>query len=182
MTTPATAPLQIALLRGINVGGHRRVSMPALRQFFCGRGDQDVRTYIQSGNVIFRAAEVSVAELEAGLAEHLGFPVGVALRRGEDWAGIVAANPYPEQAREDGTRVHLALLDAEPDAEGMASLMAVPRGPDDWTLLGRELYLHLPNGGGRTRLDHNTLERRLGVTVTLRNWKTVAALDGLLAQ
>ena len=174
-------PLRIALLRGINVGGHRRVGMPALGHLFKTLGCQGVRTYLQSANVVFRAGSVDPASLEAALERHLGFPVQVALRSGAQWRGIVAGNPYVTQARQDGSKVHLALLGAAPDAEGLASLLAMPRGPDDWTLEGRELYLHLPNGGGRTRLDHGTLERLLGVTVTVRNWKTVTALEGLLS-
>jgi uncharacterized protein (DUF1697 family) len=170
-------PSQIALLRGINVGGHRKVGMPALQALFVGLGYGEVQTYIQSGNVAFCADHPDAAQIEAALEAHLGFPVQVVLRSGEQWRRAVAANPYPEQARQDGGKVHLALLGAEPDAEGVTSLLAVPRGPDDWTLLGRELYLNLPNGAGRTRLDHATLERRMGVTVTVRNWKTVLALE-----
>ncbi|WP_407569926.1 DUF1697 domain-containing protein [Deinococcus altitudinis] len=173
-------PGQVALLRGINVGGHRRVGMPALQTLFEGLGFGAVQTYIQSGNVVFRAYHTDASEIEAALKKHFGFPVQVALRSGEQWRRAVAANPYPVQAQQDGSKVHLALLSAEPDAEGLASLLAVPRGPDDWTLLGRELYLSLPNGAGRTRLDHGTLERRLGVTVTVRNWKTVLALQDQL--
>ena len=154
--------------------------MPALQALFVGLGFGAVQTYIQSGNVVFRACHADASEIEAALEEHLGFPVQVALRSGEEWRRAMAGNPYPVQAQQDGSKVHLALLSAEPDAEGLASLLAVPRGPDDWTLLGRELYLHLPNGAGRARLDHGTLERRLGVMVTVRNWKTVGALDQLL--
>jgi len=174
-------PTQIALLRGINVGGHRRVAMSALKRLFGGWGYDDVQTYVQSGNVVFRGAlPASPDTLEAALEQGLGFPVGVAVRQEAEWRRLVAANPYPEQASQDGSKVHVAFLSTEPDAEGVASLQAVARGPDDWTLKGRELYLHLPNGGGRTRLDHSTLERRLGVTVTVRNWKTVQALESML--
>ena len=179
MTQP---PLHVALLRGINVGGHRKVGMAALRALFADLGYQDVQTYIQSGNVIFRAYAVSLPDLGAALERGLGFPVGVALRSGTEWRQAMADNPYPFQADADGSKVHLALLNAEPDAEGVASLLAVPRGPDNWTLLGHCLYLDLPNGAGRTKLDHGTLERRLGVQVTVRNWKTVEALGALLRQ
>jgi len=181
---PAVSSLpQIALLRGINVGGAPRVAMPVLLRLFGELGYTDAQTYVQSGNVVFRGPlPASSDALEAVLEERLGFPVGVALRRGDEWRRLVAANPYPEQAGENGSKVHVAFLSAEPDAEGVASLQAVARGPDDWTLLGRELYLHLPNGGGRTRLDHGTLERRLGVTVTVRNWNTVVALEAMLPE
>ena len=178
-----TAPLHlrhIALLRGINVGGHRKVGMPALARVFSGLGCEGVQTYIQSGNVVFRAHVVGGAELEAAIEAHFGFPVQVALRTGAGWARAISGNPYPLQAAADGSKVHLALLSAEPDAEGIASLQAVPRGLDNWHLDGRNLYLDLPNGAGRTRLDHGTLERRLGVGVTVRNWKTVEALGELL--
>ena len=179
---PATrpAPLHVALLRGINVGGHRRVTMPALKAVLAGLDLQDARTHVQSGNVVFRAHCPDAGTLEGALADAFGFPVGVTLRTREEWLAARHGNPYHAQALADGTRVHLACLSGEPDAEGLASLLAVPRGPDDWTLSGRTLYLHLPNGMARTRLDHGTLERRLGVQVTVRNWRTVDALAALL--
>ncbi|WP_407541300.1 DUF1697 domain-containing protein [Deinococcus radiomollis] len=179
-TSNSMSSLHVALLRGINVGGHRKVGMAALKALCLGLGYEDVQTYLQSGNVVFRAANSSAVELEAALERNLGFPVGVMVRDGGQWRRALADNPYAFQAAADGSKVHLALLSAEPDAEGLASLQAVPTGPDCWTLLGRTLYLDLPNGAGRTRLDHATLERRLGVRVTVRNWKTVEALAALL--
>ena len=181
MTAPVPLRLRhVALLRGINVGGHRKVGMPALAKVFTELGYEGVQTYIQSGNVVFQAHVVDSAEIEAAIEAHFSFPVQVALRSGAEWILAVKGNPYPLQADADGSKVHLALLSAEPDAEGVASLQAVPRGRDNWHLDGRNLYLDLPNGGGRTRLDHGTLERRLGVGVTVRNWKTVEALGEML--
>ena len=156
--------------------------MPALAKVFTELGYESVQTYIQSGNVVFRAHAVDGAGIEAAIETHFGFPVQVALRSGAEWTRAIAGNPYPLQAASDGSKVHLALLSAAPDAEGLASLQAVPCGRDNWQLDGRNLYLDLPNGGGRTRLDHGTLERRLGVGVTIRNWKTVKALGALLEQ
>ena len=179
----ASAPFParyVALLRGINVGGHRRVGMLALANVFSRLGYEGVQTCVQSGNVVFRAYVADGAEIEAAIEAHFGFPVQVALRTGAEWARAIAGNPYPQQAAADGSEVHLALLSAEPDAEGVASLQAVPRGRDNWHLDGRNLYLDLPNGAGRTRLDHGTLERRLAVGVTIRNWKTVETLGKLL--
>ena len=179
--TSMTTPAHIALLRGINVGGHRKVGMPALAKVFTDLGYEGVQTYIQSGNVVFRAHVADGEVIEAAIEAHFGFPVQVALRTGAQWARAMIGNPYPLQAASDGSKVHLALLSAEPDAEGVASLQAVPRGRDNWHLDGRNLYLDLPDGAGRTRLDHSTLERRLGVGVTVRNWKTVEALEKLLS-
>jgi uncharacterized protein (DUF1697 family) len=182
MTAPVPLSLlHVALLRGINVGGHRRVGMPALAKVFADLGYEGVQTYIQSGNVVFRAYAADGPDIEAAIEAHFGFPLGVALRSGAEWALAVMGNPYPLQAARDGSKVHLALLSAEPDAEGLASLQAVPRGPDNWQLNGRNLYLDLPGGGGNTKLDHGTLERRLGVRVTVRNWNTVLALGALLS-
>ncbi len=180
MPLPETA--HVALLRGINVGGHRRVGMAALKALCLELGYEDVQTYVQSGNVVFRAASPGAGELEAALERTLGFRVGVMMRDRLQWRRALADNPYPFQAAADPSKVHLALLSAEPDAEGLASLQAVPTGPDNWTLLGSNLYLNLPNGAGRTKLDHGTLERRLGVQVTVRNWKTVEAVGELLSR
>lgn len=154
--------------------------MLALANVFSGLGYEGVQTCVQSGNVVFRAYVADGAEIEAAIEAHFGFPVQVAFRMGAEWVRAIAGNPYQQQAAADGSKVHLALLSAKPDAEGVASLQAVPRGRDNWHLDGRNLYLDLPNGAGRTRLDHGTLERRLAVGVTIRNWKTVETLGKLL--
>ena len=158
MTAPVPLHLRhVALLRGINVGGHRKVGMPALAKVFTELGYEGVQTYIQSGNVMFKAHVTDAAQLEAAIEAHFGFPVQVALRTGAEWARAIADNPYPQQAASDGSKVHLALLSAEPDAEGIASLQAVPRGEDNWHLEGRPV-----SGPAKRRWSYQAGSRHAG--------------------
>ena len=166
----------LALLRGINVGGHRKVPMPALKAAFEQLGLSNVQTYIQSGNVVFEG-KISRETLETKLETAFAFPLSVALRTADEWAGIIARNPYPNEAAQDGSKVHVFLLDAEPDEERLAALRAVASGADEWVCRGRELYLHTPGGIGRSKLNP---ERTLKVGATARNWRTVEKLGVLL--
>ena len=168
----------LALLRGINVGGHRKVPMPALKSVFESLGLSKVQTYIQSGNVVFEG-EMNQEPLEGALETAFGFPLSVALRTAEQWAGIIARNPYPLEAEQDGSKVHVVLLDAEPDKERLAALRAVQSGADEWICQGRELYLHTPGGIGRSKLNP---ERTLKVGATARNWRTVLKLGDMLGE
>ncbi len=151
--------------------------MPVLRQTLERLGLQSVQTYIQSGNVVF-AGQMQRPTLEAAFAQVFGFAVPIMLRSAVEWAELIAANPYPLQAAADGTKVHLALLDAEPGETALAALRAVQSGADEWVWLGRALYLHTPDGLGNTRLNPD----RLKVGVTTRNWRTVLRLGELAAE
>ncbi|AWN22755.1 hypothetical protein DKM44_05520 [Deinococcus irradiatisoli] len=162
---------QIALLRGINVGGHRKVAMPALKQAFEALGLSDVQTYIQSGNVVF-GGEADRADLEAAIERAFGFPVPVILRSAGEWQHLIMDNPYPEQAAADGSKVHLTLLGAEPTEAGLDALRAIDSGADEWTRRGSVLYLYTPNGLGQSKLNPD----KLGVLTTTRNWRTVIKL------
>ena len=165
----------VALLRGINVGGNRKVSMPALKTVFEHLGLTAVQTYIQSGNVVFEG-RATQAELEAALLQAFGFPVAVLLRRADEWQGIIERNPYPVQAKADGSKVHVTLLGALPTQAGVSAFGATPSGADEWTHSGLEVYLHTPGGLGQTRLNPD----RLKVVTTTRNWRTVLKLAALL--
>ncbi|WP_293914466.1 DUF1697 domain-containing protein [Deinococcus sp.] len=170
-----SSSLHIALLRGVNVGGHRKVPMLALRAVFESLGLKQVQTYIQSGNAVY-AGQISREPVEAALEAEFGFAVAVLLRSAAEWADMTERNPYPLQAAQDGSKVQLALLDAEPGLEGVAAMMAVQSGADEWVLSGRELFMYTPNGLGRSKLD----PQRLRVGATTRNWRTVTALSDLL--
>ncbi len=167
---------QIALLRAINVGGHNKVPMKALVGTFERLGYTDVQTYIQSGNVAFtasgREAEI-VSALERAIAEDFGFSVPVIVRTAEQWRLLARNNPYLA-ARVDPGQVHIGCLSGVPKAGATLDLARSPG--DGFTLLGRELYLHLPNGVGKSKFTNDYIERQLGVSVTIRNWNTVKQL------
>jgi uncharacterized protein (DUF1697 family) len=178
MTVPRT---YAALLRGINVGGARKVQMTDLADVFDSLGHVDVRTYIQSGNVVFRSskAERTIATaLEAAIDTRFGLDIRVMLRSHDELIAIAAGNPFPEAAAEP-KRLHVVFLDRAP-AKGAIGRVEPERSPgDSFELAGRDLYLHLPDGAGRTTLTLGYLEKRLGVAGTQRNWNTLLKLIAL---
>ncbi|HEV7861642.1 MAG TPA: DUF1697 domain-containing protein [Acidimicrobiia bacterium] len=171
----------VALLRGINVGGKAKVAMAALRDTCVSVGCGDVVTYIQSGNVVLRStltADQLRAALEAAIADQLGVSPAVMIRTAKELAAVVAGNPYSEA---DEKNLHVGFLHAAPDAATKKCLAAIDCDPEHVRAVGRELYLHLPNGMGRAALPVR-MERCLRPTpVTVRNWRTVSKLIELSA-
>jgi len=168
----------IALLRGINVGGSRKLPMADLRAIFAAAGYEDVTTYIQSGNVVFRhpkAAQAKVtAALEARIEEATGMAVPVVLRTAAEMAAVVRDAPF-EVA--DPTHLHVAFFAAPPAPEAIGGLDLAAFAPEELVLSGRDLYLHLPNGMGRAKLPQ--LLGKVMATATARNWRTVTTLAEL---
>lgn len=176
----ASAPQHVLLLRAINVGGTAKLPMADLRRMLEALGCTDVRTYIQSGNVALRAPARLAARLPAALEdaieEERGFRRPVLLRSEAEIRAVLADNPFPDV--EDHKQLHVAFLG---DAPAPDRVIDPARSPGDrFALRGRELYLHYPNGVGRSKLDNAYLERALGTTSTMRNWRTVGALVDLL--
>jgi uncharacterized protein (DUF1697 family) len=183
---------RVALLRGINVGGHNKVSMADLRDVVTALGHSGVSTYIQSGNVLFSTAETDTAALAAAMenaiAERLGVRPRVVVLGCDDLAAVIRGNPYPHQA--DPKSVHAVFLSADPDPELLADaaraneLAAAKGSRDSARVAGRTLYLHTPDGLGRSELAA-TLIARLGkakageLVGTARNWATVTKLRDL---
>jgi uncharacterized protein (DUF1697 family) len=167
----------VALLRGVNVGGRGKVSMEDLRRAVSATGAQRVRTYIQSGNVVFDGPDGPGDEVAAGLARHLGSELGstvtVVLRTADQLGQVVAANPF---AAVDLATVHVTFLGQTPDPERLADLETSAGVGDRWSVEGREIYLHCPDGYGRTKLTNTFFERRLKVPATTRNWRTTVTL------
>jgi uncharacterized protein (DUF1697 family) len=159
--------------------------MEDLRRLFADLGHAEVKTYLQSGNVIFKskagdASEATAlsAAVEERIAAELGFAVPVLLRTADDLVKIVATNPFLDR-ESDLTKLHVTFLAAAPD-EDRAGRLVPPSGvPDSLALIGREVFLHCPDGYGRTKLNNAFIERRLGLVATTRNWKTVVAVRDL---
>lgn len=177
-------PTHVALLRGVNVGGRNRVAMADLREVVSSLGHSDVATYLQSGNVVFTSAAAAglAIALEQAIADRADVrPQVVVLSRAE-LAEVVATNPYGHEA--DPKRVHAVFRVVEPGPdERTAVALAVrdsrQRGArDDASVVGRTLFLHTPDGFGRSDLAAR-LARRPG-SGTARNWATVTALLRLL--
>ena len=165
-----------ALLRGINIGPNKRIAMADLRAIVESLGHTDVETYLQSGNVVFtpkRRAKDLAASLSAAIREATGHDVPVVVRTGAELARVVEANPYTV---DDPTRVVVAFLADAVDLGDLALGDLSSYLPDELTISGRELYVSVPNGQGRSKLMEALTKRSLPTTLTVRNWRTVEAL------
>jgi uncharacterized protein (DUF1697 family) len=171
-----------ALLRAINLGARNKVAMSELRDLFVGLGCEDVTTYVQSGNVVFRSAVGSAAEMtrkiEQRIARDLGLTLTVLVRTEAELAKVAAGNPFERDAADVG-HLHVTFLAGAPERTRVRELGAGYEGPDAFAVVGREVYLHCPNGYGRSKLSNAFLEKRLGTAGTTRNWKTVTKLAEL---
>lgn len=169
----------IALLRGINVGGGNRLPMADLRVTMAELGFERVTTYIQSGNIVFDADDADeqrLAErLAAAIADRHGTSVPVVLRTAAEIGRVAERHPAIGGGL-DPKLLHVHFLDAAPSARSVASLDPRAHAPDGWVVDGREVYVHYPNGSGRSKLTIDVFERAFGVTATARNLNTVRKL------
>jgi len=169
----------VALLRGINVGGKNKLPMADLARIFTEAGCQDVRTLIQSGNVVFGASPKLAGRISAiverEIAATFGLRVPVVLRSSEELREAVARNPFVKKDI-DPDWLHVAFLADAPGKSRAASLDPKRSPGDSFVLRGREVYLHLPNGVARTKLTNAWLDSMLATTSTLRNWRTTLKL------
>src|SRR3954451_17802889 len=165
---------QIALLRGVNVGGNKKVEMAKLRALMEELGHADVRTYGNSGNVVFTGPERSSKHLEQAIAAAFGFPVPVVLRTRDELAAVVEANPLRDVATESAK--YVVVFCAE---EPVVSLDPQEYEPERFVVRGREVYLWLPAGLARSELAKLLATKPLGTNSTGRNWRTVEKLLAL---
>jgi uncharacterized protein (DUF1697 family) len=175
--------LYVALLRGINVSGHKPIKMEPLRASFEALGFQKVQTYVQSGNVIFEAGEGDDARWAQAIGKRIladfGFAVPVLLKTSAELQRIVRGNPFLKQPGIDDSKLHVTFLSAEaPKLAGM-DLESLAVKPEQFRVKGSEIYLYCPNGYGQTKLSNTAIEKKLGVQATTRNWKSVNALLAL---
>ncbi len=168
--------MHVALLRGINVGGRNKVPMADLRAAFEEAGCSDVRTYIQSGNVVFGASSSvarSIAQtIERELSERLGVRSPVVTRSAGEMVTALENNPFDE----DEKSLSVGFCADKISAKGAAGLDPDRSAGDSFRVCGREIYLHLPNGAARTKLTNAWFDGQLGTVTTFRNWRTVGTL------
>lgn len=181
MAGQSTVTPYVALLRAVNVGGGRKLSMADLRAVVVEAGGRGVRTYIQSGNAVFAHSGRSPGRLRADLERRLagccGFEVPVVLRSLVELEAAIAANPFPGVATD---QLHVAFCQAQPPAGLLERIDRAAFEPEAVELVGSELYLNLPNGVGRGKLP--PVVARLPVPSTLRNWRTVTTLASMAAE
>jgi uncharacterized protein (DUF1697 family) len=168
----------IALLRGINVGGHNIIKMQELKSLFTNIGLEHVQTYIQSGNVLFQSYESPVQlrqRIEKGIHNVFGFSVTVILRTAAEWDQIIRNCPYPVDSLLEGESVHIAFLAERPPQEQVNHLLSFRSEIDEYYMEATEIYLYLSQSIRNSKLA--THLQKLGVPATLRNWKTIIKLQ-----
>jgi uncharacterized protein (DUF1697 family) len=169
---------QIVLLRGINIGPNRRIAMPQLRELLASAGFEDVRTYVQSGNVVLSSGlspEALAGDCQERIAQRFGFDVPVIVRTREDLERVVALNPLGEVA-DDPKRYQVTFLSEELDDGVLRELRALAHESERVVAIGREVYAWHPEGAARSKLWARLAGTRLGATATSRNWTTVRTL------
>lgn len=173
----------VALLRAVNVAG-RKVPMKELRARFEALGHENVTTYIQSGNVVFDSAAKPpklAAELEAEIQATFGLRTPVVIRTRPELAEVVRANPYLKTGA-DVARLYVMFLGDRPATAAVRSLDPERSTPDEFTVVRKEIFIHAPNGVGRSKLTIDWFEQHLGTVATNRNWNTVNQLLDLMVK
>ncbi len=170
----------IALLRGINVGGRTSIPMAELRALAESLGLSDVRTYIQSGNLFFAAADLEGLEekLERAVADRFGFPVAIIVRSAEQWSRYVGANPLSEASAAEPNRVMLCVGKKPASESEAAALQERARDGEQVRASAGALWIHFPEGSGRSRLFSGLSE---AAPATTRNWRTVLKIGEMLS-
>jgi len=174
----------VALFRGINVGGHHKISMYELKTVHETLGFKNVTPYIQSGNVVFTSDDADVAPLQ-GTIEHsfekqFGFHVEVFIRTSAGLREIIEKNPFQHQPGRESNLMVVLFLAARPGAAAQHDLLKAYAGPEEFFITGQEMYIYYPNGMGRSKLTLNLIEKKLKTMGTARNWNTVLQLQKLL--
>jgi uncharacterized protein (DUF1697 family) len=168
----------ISLLRAVNVTGHNKVSMNDLKKIYNSLGLDNVRTYVQSGNVVFdsdiKDASGIAPLIESRLLKFFGSSVPVLIRDKHELGKIIDSNPFTKQKKKDPGRFYVTFLPASPADKN--KLPPSPLGVDEYIILNKEIYLFCPDGYGKTKLNNNFFEKKLNLPATTRNWNTVNAL------
>lgn len=170
----------VALLRGINVGGHKAVKMAELKALCGSLGFVGATTHLQSGNVLFASQDTDHArvakKLQEAVQKKLAVESTVVVRAASELDRVIAKNPFRAEAERDPSRLIVMFLVEEPAKQAATALRGVSVGREVFRLAGSELYIYYPDGQGRSKLTNTLLERTLGLAGTARNWNTVTRL------
>lgn len=179
----------VGLMRGINVGGNRKIRMADLKPVVAKAGFSDVQTYVQTGNLVFVGADTTSAEvekaLEAACEEAFGFHTEIMVRDEATFRSEARACPYVDDglnptAGLEGKFLHVAYLRHAPDTAKVDALLESYDGPEDISLIGNALYIYYHEGSGRSDFSKHLTEKKLGASPTSRNWNTVQKLLAML--
>jgi uncharacterized protein (DUF1697 family) len=171
----------IAILRGINITGHKIIRMEALRTSFEGLGFRQIKTYVQSGNIIFDARKDTklAGKIEKKILADFGFNVSVLVKTPKEMAQVIHDNPFPKLAGVDHSRLYVTFLSAPAPPTAESTLKGLATQQEQFHTGRREIYLYCPNSYGKTKLSNTAIEKKLGVVATTRNWRSVNALLAL---
>ena len=173
-------PVLISMLRGVNVGPHNRIKMDALRAVYESLKLEEPRTYVQSGNVIFRTKEKDLARLAVKIQDAIEKKFKcrpqVILRTTDELKKAIEATPFADRPDLEPGKILVTFLAAAPSREAEASLAKFKDYPEELHLKGREMYIYFPNGAGRSKLPWSSVEKLLKVTGTARNWNSVTKI------
>jgi len=174
----------ISLLRGINVGGHKKIKMDQLKTCYKSLGFKNVITYIQSGNVIFEVDESDPNKLvnliENKIEKTFGFSVTVLIRTKSEFQKILENNPFLGERKEDISKLHVTFLSEAPIDHSLEPIEKFRDKSEELILSGKEIYIFFPKGLGRTKLSNNVMEKKLKISATTRNLKTINKLYDLV--
>jgi uncharacterized protein (DUF1697 family) len=178
-------PVFVSLLRGINVGGARPLKMGELEELYRSLGLERVKSYRQSGNLVFRAPANGrkglAGELKQAIARRFSLESDVLLLTAGEMKEIALANPFLKDGRLERGNLYVTFLAAAPEEEPVSSPGEAEGGGDLYQIRGKAVYLYLPGGYARTKLNNGFFERKLKLKATTRNWNTVLALVDLAA-
>jgi uncharacterized protein (DUF1697 family) len=170
----------ISMLRGVNVGGHNKISMADLRTMYESLGLLDPQTFVQSGNLVFRAKEQNLPALakriEDAIEKHFGFRCDVIVRTPAELKDVIARNPFGKRRNVDPGKLLVTFLANDPSAEARDQVLKIKTDPEELHINGREVYIYFPNGIGQSKLSWPTIGKKLGTTGTGRNWNSVTKL------
>lgn len=173
-------PVLISMLRGVNVGPHNRVKMDDLRAIYESLRLENPRTYVQSGNVIFRTKEKKLDQLckkiQDAIEKKCKCRPEVILRTTEEMRKVIAASPFADRPQLEPGKILVTFLAAEPPREAQANLAKFKQYPEELHLKGRELYIYFPNGAGKSKLPWSSVEKLFKVSGTARNWNSVTKM------
>ena len=167
----------ISMLRGINVSGHNKIKMEELKNLYETLGFSNVQTYIQSGNVVFKSSDTNISKLinkiEQKIKKSFSFYVPVLIRTKNDLQKLIANNPF---TKKDSSKLYITFLSDTPIQSAVDEITKIKDISEEFIISGKEIYLFYPNGYGKSKLTNNYFERKLKLSATTRNWKTVNKL------
>ncbi len=174
--------IYIALLKGINVGGHKKVPMAKLRELLNSEGFENVQTYIQSGNIILQSSDAAASveeKIHKAILSHFGFDVSVIAKTREELQTIFDASPFAKEKRE---KSYFIILNAVPEVGLVQEAEKISYENEEFKIIKNSLYFHSSAGYGKAKFNMNTFERKLNVIGTARNYNTMVKLLSLSAE